>query len=347
VFDFGVGLREVDEAMAVPENVVGTIKQSSPPKKVIIDTDPGIDDAMAIFFALKSPELDVIALTTIYGNVRTPTATVNALHLLEFAGREDIPVSEGFRTSLRGELKERIADFVHGADGLGNTYPTLSDRKPIDTFAPDYLIQKVNEFPGEITIVALGPLTNLAAAVECDPTFAKKVGQIIILGGAFQVNGNVNPAAEANIYGDPEAADIIFTCGADILVVGINITHQVYWTGKDLEDLGRSDSKFGKYLYAASHFYATYHREAYDIDAIYLHDPATMVAAVDPSLMTYATGAVRVQKDGICKGLTLFNNSNKVWHDPTDWCGIPPVKVAVTVDRERVASLLKERLTAP
>jgi len=332
--------------MAVPDISGEDIKTPSTPKKVIIDTDPGIDDAMAIFFALKSPELDVIGLTTIFGNVQTVTATVNALHLLEFAGREDIPVSEGYRTSLRGAVKERIADFVHGSDGLGNTYPTLSDRKPIDTFAPDFLIQKVNEFPGEVTIVALGPLTNLAKAVEQDPTFAKKVGQIIILGGAFQVNGNVNPAAEANIYGDPEAADIVFTCGADILVVGINITHQVYWTGQDLVDLGESSSKFGKYLYAASHFYAKYHREAYDIDAIYLHDPATMVAAVDPSLMTFSEGAVRVQQEGICRGLTLFNNSNKVWHDPTDWCGIPPVKVAVAVNRERVASLLKERLTA-
>jgi len=317
------------------------------PKKVIIDTDPGIDDAMAIFFALNSPELDVIGLTTIYGNVQTTTATANAIHLLEFAGREDIPVSQGFKTSLRGAVKNRMADFVHGSDGLGNTYPTLSDRKPIDTFGPDFLLQKVNEFPGEITIVALGPLTNLAKAVEDDPTFAKKVGQIIILGGAFSVNGNVNPAAEANIYGDPEAADIVFTCGADILVVGINITHQVYWTVEDLKELGMSESKFGKYLYAVSNFYAAYHKEAYDIDAIYLHDPATMVAAVDPSLLTYAEGVVRVQHTGICKGLTVLNHTCKKWHDPTEWCNRPAVKVAVSVDAGRVAALLKERLTAP
>ncbi|KAH9532207.1 hypothetical protein CY35_19G078200 [Sphagnum magellanicum] len=187
------------------------------PKKVIIDTDPGIDDAMAILFAFQSPELDVIGLTTTYGNVKTTMATNNALHLCELAGREGVPVSQGLLTSLRGAAKERIADFVHGSDGLGNTYPPPPKTKAIDTFAPDFLIEKVNQYPGE--------------AVELDPTFAKKVGQIVILGGAFAVNGNVNPAAEANIFGDPEAADIVFICGANILVIGINITHQVYWTG--------------------------------------------------------------------------------------------------------------------
>lgn len=317
------------------------------PKKVIIDTDPGIDDAMAILFAFQSPELDVIGLTTTYGNVRTTMATNNALHLCELAGREDVPVSQGLLTSLRGAAKERIADFVHGSDGLGNTYPPPPKTKAIDTFAPDFLIEKVNQYPGEVTIVALGPLTNLAKAVELDPTFAKKVGQIVILGGAFAVNGNVNPAAEANIFGDPEAADIVFICGANILVIGIDITHQVYWTGKDLEDLGRANGRFSKYLYNASKFYADYHRSSYDINAIYLHDPTTMVAALDPSLFTTAEGVVRVQQEGICRGLTLFNNTKKKFHEVSEWCNKPKIKVAITVDADRVSSLIKERLIAP
>jgi inosine-uridine nucleoside N-ribohydrolase len=114
-------------------------------------------------------------------------------------------------------------------------------------------------------------------AVELDPTFAKKVGQIVILGGAFAVNGNVNPAAEANVFGDPEAADIVFICGANILVIGIDITHQVYWTGKDLEDLGRANGRFSKYLYDASKFYADYHRSSYDINGNVCYWPIVFV----------------------------------------------------------------------
>ncbi|KAG6546253.1 hypothetical protein Mapa_012292 [Marchantia paleacea] len=314
------------------------------PKKVIIDTDPGIDDAMAILLAFESPELDIIGMTTTYGNVRTTMATNNALHLCDLGGRDDIPVSQGLETSLRGQIKDRIADFVHGQDGLGNTNPPTPKRSAIAQSAPDFIRQKCKEYPGEVTIVALGPLTNLAKAVEDDPDFAKNVGQIIVLGGAFSVNGNVNPAAEANIYGDPEAADIVFTCGADIIIIGINVTHQVFFTGKEMEEVRDSKGKYGKYLYDVSKFYFAYHQVAYDIDAIYLHDPTTMIAAIDPSLFTYAQGVVRVQRDGICKGLTVFNNTQKKWAQPTDWCNLPQVKVAITVDAPAISKMMKDRL---
>ncbi|CAM6127100.1 unnamed protein product [Calypogeia fissa] len=315
-------------------------------KKVIIDTDPGIDDAMAIFLAFNSPELDVIGITTTFGNVRTTMATYNALHLCDVAGRDDIPVSQGLVTTLRGQEKNRIADFVHGKDGLGDTNPAPPKRKAIEQGAPEFLIQKVKEFPGEITIVALGPLTNVAKAVQDDPDFAKNVGQIVVLGGAFSVNGNVTPAAEANILGDPEAADIVFICGADILVIGINITHQVFLTGEQMEEVGKSNGKFGKYLFDAAKFYFAYHREAYDINAIYLHDPSTMMAAVDPSLLTYEEGVVRVQTDGICRGMTVFCDTLKRWAEPTEWCNKPRVKVAVTVNADKMATQIKDRLSA-
>lgn len=322
---------------------MGDIGVENKRKKIIIDTDPGIDDAMAIFLALQSPEVDVIGLTTIYGNVHTKLATTNALHLLEVAGREDIPVAEGSHTSIKKVPKLRIAEFAHGPDGLGDTNIVPPKGKPIPQSASDFLIGKANEFPGEVTVVALGPLTNIALAIESNPDFPQKIGQIIILGGAFSVNGNVNPATEANIFGDPEAADIVFTCGADIIAVGINVTHQVVMTDKDVEDLASSSGKLAKYVCNILKFYLRYHLEAYNICGAYLHDPAVMFAAIDPSLMTYEKGVVRVQADGIFRGLTIFDNMKKRWGEVTEWSNKPSVKVAVSVDGDRIMQLLKER----
>ncbi|XAR64534.1 Inosine nucleosidase [Bertholletia excelsa] len=314
------------------------------PKKVIIDTDPGIDDAMAIFVALRSPELEVIGLTTIYGNVYTTLATKNALHLLEFAGRPDIPVAEGSHVTITKGTKLRIADFVHGTDGLGNQNFSPPEGKPIEPSAAAFLVQQANLYPGEVTVVALGPLTNIALAIQLDPSFTKNIRQIVLLGGAFAVNGNVNPASEANIFGDPEAADIVFTSGADVLAVGINVTHQVVMTDADRDILAQSDGKFAKYLCKILDVYFSYHHEAYSTRGVYLHDPTALLAAVNPSLMTYADGAVRVQTVGITRGLTLFYNKKKRFAEYTEWTDKPSVKVAVTVDAPAVLKLVMERL---
>ncbi|PIA29561.1 hypothetical protein AQUCO_05800004v1 [Aquilegia coerulea] len=251
-------------------------------KKIIIDTDPGIDDAMAILVALESPEVDVIGLTTIFGNVYTTLATRNALHLLELAGRSDIPVAEG----------------------------------------------------SHLTITAM----------QLDPEFPQKIGQIVLLGGAFSVNGNVNPAAEANIFGDPEAADLVFTSGADILAVGINVTHQVVLTDADRERLAKSRGKFAQYLCKILDIYFSYHRDAYNTKGVYLHDPTTLLAAVNPSLITCTEGVVRVQTNGITRGLTMFYNTKKRFAEVTEWSDKPVVKVAVTVDAPAVVALVMERL---
>ncbi|KAM0025683.1 putative inosine nucleosidase [Helianthus debilis subsp. tardiflorus] len=316
------------------------------PKKIIIDTDPGIDDAMAIFLALRSPEVNVIGLTTIYGNVYTTLATRNALHLLEVAGRTDIPVAEGSHVSYVKATKLRVADFVHGVDGLGNQNFPQPKSKSIEKSAAEYLVEQARLYPGEITLVALGPLTNIALAIELDPTFTKNIGQIVLLGGAFLVNGNVNPASEANIFGDPEAADIVFTCGADVLAIGLNVTHQVILTDHDRDILAESDGIFAKYLSKILEFYFSYHRDAYNMKGVYLHDPTTILAAVNPSLMTYTEGVVRVQTTGITRGLSLFFNKQKRFNEETEWCNKPTVKVAVTVDapevlNERQGSLIE------
>ncbi|CAN7036352.1 hypothetical protein IGI04_032726 [Brassica rapa subsp. trilocularis] len=313
-------------------------------KKIIIDTDPGIDDAMAIFVALKSPEVDVIGLTTIYGNVYTALATRNALHLLEVAGRTDIPVAEGTHKTILNGTKLRVADFVHGKDGLGNQNFPPPEGKPIEKSAPEFLVEQAKLYPGEITVVALGPLTNIALAVQLDPEFSKNVGQIVLLGGSFAVNGNVNPASEANIFGDPEAADIVFTCGADIIAVGINVTHQVVMTADDRDKLASSNGKLGQYLCKILDLYYSYHLDAYEIKGVYLHDPTTIIAAFLPSLFTYTEGVVRVQTDGITRGLTLLYNNQKRFEEETEWSDKPSVKVAVTVDAPAVLKLIMYRL---
>lgn len=316
----------------------------SEPKKIIIDTDPGIDDAMAIFLALRSPEVEVIGLTTIYGNVYTTLATRNALHLLEVAGRTDIPVAEGSHVTLTKGTKLRIADFVHGADGLGNQNFPPPNGKPIEESAASFLVNQAKANPGKITVVALGPLTNIALAIQMDPEFAKNIGQIVLLGGSFAVNGNVNPAAEANIFGDPDAADVVFTSGADILAVGINVTHQVVLSGPDREKLASSKGKFAQYLNKILDVYFSYHHDAYNTNGVYLHDPTTLLAAVDPSLVTCTEGAVRVQTSGITRGLTVLYNKQKRFGETTEWCNMPTVKVAVTVDAPRIVKLVMDRL---
>ncbi|KAK3444337.1 hypothetical protein EUGRSUZ_A00423 [Eucalyptus grandis] len=313
-------------------------------KKIIIDTDPGIDDAMAIFVALQSPEVEVIGLTTIYGNVYTTLATRNALHLLEVAGRTDIPVAEGSHVTITKGTKLRIADFVHGADGLGNQNFPPPKGKPIEQSAATFLIEQANLYPGEVTVVALGPLTNIALALEQDPTFSKKIGQIVLLGGAFSVNGNVNPAAEANIFGDPDAADIVFTSGADVLAIGINVTHQVVLTDADRDKLVQSNGRFAQYLSRILEVYFAYHREAYFTRGVYLHDPTTIIAALNPSLLTFTEGVVRVQTTGITRGLTILYNGQKRFGEHTEWSDKPKVKVAVTVDAPSVVKLVLDRL---
>ncbi|XP_073007048.1 probable uridine nucleosidase 2 isoform X3 [Typha latifolia] len=297
---------------------------------------------------------------------------------LEVAERTDIPVAEGSHETIMKATKLRIADFVHGTDGLGNQNFPPPKGQPIGQSAASFLVEQTNEYPGEVTVVALGPLTNIALAIELDPSFPKKIGQIVLLGGAFSVNGNVNPAAEANliievsisvklcilvgkvdtcrgsirlfpvleakIFGDPDAADIVFTCGADILAIGINVTHQVILTDADRNRLAQCQSRFAKYLCKIIGVYFAYHHEAYATQGVYLHDPVTLLAAVNPSLLTYTEGVVRVQTSGIMRGITIFDNTKKRYGEITEWTNKPTVKVAVTVDAPAMVELVMERL---
>nr|GMD39581.1 probable uridine nucleosidase 1 [Ipomoea batatas] len=315
-------------------------------EKIIIDTDPGIDDTVAILMAFQTPNLEILGLTTIFGNVTTENATRNALLLCEIAGRPDVPVAEGSPEALK-RGKPRIADFVHGADGLGNLNLQPPKSKKSEKSASDFLVDKVSEFPGEVSILALGPLTNLALAVKKDSSFASKVKRIVILGGAFFALGNVNPAAEANIYGDPEAADIVFTSGANIDVVGIDITTQVKMTDADLDELKQSNGRHAQFICDTCKFYRDWHVKSDGVYGIFLHDPVSFVALVRPDLFTFRKGVVRVETQGICTGHTLMDQGLKGWNTSNPWTGYSPVSVAWTVNVDEVLSYVKNMLMKP
>ncbi|KAM7468275.1 hypothetical protein LguiB_015837 [Lonicera macranthoides] len=312
-------------------------------QKIIIDTDPGIDDSMAILMAFQTPNLEILGLTTVFGNVTTEDATRNALVLCEIAGFPGVPVAEGSPEPLKGG-RPRVADFVHGSDGMGNINCPSPKSNKIEMSASEFLVEKVSEYPGDVCILALGPLTNLALAVKSDSSFASKVKRIVILGGAFFALGNVNPAAEANIYGDPEAADIVFTCGANIVVVGINITTQVQLTDHDIDELRKSGGKHAQFLSDMIKFYRDWHVKSDGVYGIFLHDPVSFVALVRPDLFTYKVGVVRVETQGICLGHTLMDQGLKKWNSDNPWSGFSPISVAWTVDVKEVVDYIKNRL---
>ncbi|KAF2307609.1 hypothetical protein P3X46_004178 [Hevea brasiliensis] len=316
------------------------------PQKLIIDTDPGIDDSMAILMAFQSPELEILGLTTIFGNVTTKNATRNALLLCEIAGCPGLPVAEGSPEPLKGG-EPRVADFVHGSDGLGNIFLPSPTAKKFEKTASEFLVDKVSEYPGEVSILALGPLTNLALAIKRDSSFASKVKKIVVLGGAFFALGNVNPAAEANIYGDPEAADVVFTSGANIAVVGINITTQVKFTDDDLLELRQSKGKYAQILCDMCKFYRDWHVKSDGVYGIFLHDPVSFMALVRPDLFTYKKGVVRVETQGISVGHTLMDQGLKQWNASNPWTGYSPIEVAWTVDVDEVLNYVRKLLMKP
>ncbi|XP_068660311.1 probable uridine nucleosidase 1 [Aristolochia californica] len=342
-------------------------------EKVIIDTDPGIDDSMAILMAFQTPELEILGLTTIYFNISTGDATRNALLLCEIAGCPDVPVAEGSPGPLKGGIP-RVADFVHGSDGLGNIFLPPPNGKKISKAASDFMVDMVSEYPGEVSILALGPLTNLSLALTKDSSFASKVKKIIIVSGAFFSSGNVNPAAEANvnslslslshvyhqvmalvliymkfhlilqIFGDPEAADMVITCGAHVIIVGINITTQVKMTDEDLFDLRNSKGRHAKFICEMCQFYRDWHLKSDGLHGIFLHDPVSLVALVQPEFFTFKQGAVRVETQGICVGHTLMDQQLKKWQSSNPWTNYPPVSVTWEVDEGKVLAYIKNLL---
>lgn len=314
------------------------------PKKIIIDTDPGIDDAMAILFALGARELDVVGLTTIFGNVDTRLATRNALHLLEFAGRSEIPVAHGAERPLHVTF-HGPATFVHGLDGLGDTNPPEPPNKAINQTAAQFIVEMVMANPGAITLVPVGPLTNLALALMLEPRIVRNVAEVVVMGGAATVNGNVNPAAEANISNDPHAADLVFTAGWPVTMVGLDVTTKVVMDEPYLATLCTPERKTGTYIYDICRFYLDFHHRVHQMYAAHTHDPSAIAYLLDPTLFQTQQGALRVVTEGIACGQTLMDRRNH-WSRPNEWSTHSPVNVCLDVDADRLLALYKQTILA-
>ncbi len=311
-------------------------------RKIILDTDPGIDDAMAIFYALHSPELDVIGLTTIFGNAATPTCTRNALRLLEISGRADIPVSAGaqrpFVMPFRGG-----ADFVHGADGQGNSNLPPPHQQPTGKRAADFIIEEALKAPGEVTLVALGPLTNLALAFLMEPHLPENLREIVLMGGNAFCSGNITPAAEANIFNDPEAADVVFGVNCPITMCGLDVTEKTVMSAALLDSIAAIDSLQARHLAKILPFYRAFYRQRYGEDAIHVHDSTTISYLLAPSLYRTVQHPVRVDTTmGIGRGKTWVALGHS--DQESAWQGRRKINICVQVDAAKVIQMELERL---
>ncbi len=311
-------------------------------RKILIDTDPGIDDAMAIFYALASPELDVVGLTTIFGNSDTETCTVNALRLLEIAGRTDIPVARGALRPLAMEFRGP-ADFVHGIDGQGDTFLPPPLTKRLATDAARFIVDAVMAAPGEITLVPIGPLTNIALAMLLEPRLADALAGIVLMGGAAFVDGNASPAAEANILNDPEAADIVFGATCPVVMCGLDITERTLMSTELLNSIGEFDNDRARHLHRILPFYMDFYRRNNGLDGIYIHDSATISYLLAPQHFTIVTHPVRVDcGHSFSRGNTLAARSTSDHHTP--WIGRPPITICTGIDAAAVIALELSRL---
>lgn len=311
-------------------------------RKIIIDTDPGIDDAMAIFYALQSPELDVIGITTVFGNAATPTCTTNALRLLEIAGRGDIPVCSGAQRSLTRPFTGG-AHWVHGADGQGNTNLADPHLSASPQPAAEFIAEQVLRSPGEVTLVAIAPLTNVALALLLYPDLATHIAQIVLMGGNAYVEGNASPTAEANIRNDPESADIVLGADCPVTMIGLDVTHKVMMSGQLLDQIGGFANPRAEHLARILPFYRQFYRSRYGHDGIYVHDSTTISYLLNPSLFTLVSHPVRVETGpGISRGKTWPAQGDSDRDRP--WQDRQQVSIAVDVDADAAIQMEVERL---
>ncbi len=272
-------------------------------QKIIIDTDPGIDDAMAVLFACLSPDIELVGLTSIFGNVPTDIATRNAKVLVEMA-RHDVPVARGVDAPVQQPARP-VAWEVHGREGFGDVAPVTPTGQPVDETAAEFICRTVSEHPGEIVLCPVGPLTNLARALELDPAIADKVKSVTVMGGSLNAGGNVTPSSEANIWQDPHAADIVFAAGWDVTMVGLDVTHQVKCTPQDFANLVKPAPVLGGFLNDAVQHYFEFHRQVDGFDGCYMHDPSAVVSIVRPDLFAVEREPLRVIVEGAETGRTV------------------------------------------
>lgn len=330
--------------------LIAALPASAAPKKIIFDTDPGTDDAMALMLALNSPELNVRAVTVVPGNVTAAQGLDNALRMMSLANRCDIPVAAGAQHPLFQKLT--TAEFWHGKNGLANIELPPSKCKVDPRFGPDLIIQMVHAEPHEITLVPVGPLTNIALAVEKDPSMVPLVKEIVLMGGSIS-GGNVNAAAEANIHNDPEAAQIVFQAGWPLTMVGLDVGDKTLLSQSYLDQLGSTHGPVNDFIYQVAKFLVKL-SATFGSPGTPMYDPLAVGVAIDSTLVKAQEMHVEVETRGqFTRGETVANRHgyverNVLHGDRYVIEGIdqvsPNAKVCVEVDAERFLRLFVSRI---
>jgi inosine-uridine nucleoside N-ribohydrolase len=327
-----------------------TASLAQSPRRVIIDTDPGVDDAMAIMLALNSPELKVEALTVVPGNVEAKQGLENALKLVSLANRCDVIVAGGAQHPLNQKLI--TAQFWHGPNGLAGVELPAPKCKADPRFGPDLIIEMVHKYPHELTLIPVGPLTNIALAVSKDPSIASLVKDIVIMGGSIS-GGNVDGAAEANIYNDPEAAQIVFNAGWMVTMIGSDVGERTLMTRKYLNELQASHGPESDFIAKLADFYVT-RSEKSGYPGAAMYDPLAVGTVIDPTLVTLKDMHVDVETKGeFTRGETVANrmgsDENNVLHgDHYEIEGVielkPNARVCLGSNADRFVQLFIDRI---
>jgi inosine-uridine nucleoside N-ribohydrolase len=323
-------------------------------QRIIIDTDPGVDDAIAILLALRSPELKVEAITPVSGNVPLELTLPNALRLVEIAGRTDIPVAPGASHPLTRRLV--TAKYAHGNNGMGGVEFPMPTTKPSRESANEIISRIVRESPGEITIVAVGPLTNIAMVLRSDPEIAGMIRGIAIMGGSLS-GGNVTPSAEFNLYVDPEAARIVFDSHIPLTMVGLDVTRKVLLREDHVQLLEAAKNPVSQAAGRVMRATIERMRDSHNAPAVAMHDPLTVASLIDPAILTLRDYYVEIETSGeltagesvgyqhapMRKSAPLETGEPESPESAQTFT--PNAKVAMEVDSERFFGLLIPRLT--
>ncbi|GAA3986485.1 nucleoside hydrolase [Allokutzneria multivorans] len=250
--------------------------------RIVLDTDPGIDDALAFLYLAAHPEAELVAVGSVHGNTTAPQTAANALRLLDKLGLHHVPVAVGAHRPLAQPLE--TAEFVHGHDGLGGHAGPASKREPLDISAAEQLVRVARAHPGEITVLALGPLTNIAIALGIEPELPTLLKSVFVLGGGLGVPGNITAEADANFYHDPEAADQVLAAGFDLTLIGLNVTERARADEKWLQAVASLDTPRSRYASAVLAHYAKFYTEMFGEPQVTLHDPLAAAVMLDPAL---------------------------------------------------------------
>lgn len=302
-------------------------------RKVVIDCDPGVDDATALVLAMNYPGFEILGITTVFGNAYLEQTTKNALTMVELSKR-NIPVYKGADKPLLKPL-DVPPDFIHGRDGLGNT----DQPDPKITFqsksAAQFIVDMAKDFPGEVTILAVGRLTNLAMAMKIDSNVTKNIKEVVLMGGDLHVPGNVNPVAEANVEGDPDAADIVFTAPWKVTMIGLDVTTKVKLNDDILLRIKNKNKQYGPFIFSITRFYLNFYRTSNHLSGgFYVHDPSAVMYLIDSTLFKLTSGPVRVVTNGIAIGQTIMP-AYDYQLQLAPWKDRPFVNAAIGVDSDR------------